>query len=292
LGGLILVLVILGFFGGSSHALDVTLAWDPNPEPNISFYILYYDTDQGAPYEPDIGDYVEAYSVDGKSTWHIGPFAPPIWLPSSITRITLKLPSSDRDFFFAVRAFDVEGRVSAYSREIAVIAPAWINPPYNRGWAITSGELQGFLVFYNTDTDPVTPTLGSPEDVPPFNLPGLVGIGTPWNLQPSGAVFTQPVWVEFPVHSYSGTMQPSLGFCDDTGWILAWDGETGQLTHAGEGWLDGAPAYNTGEDPHTVSVVVKHFTGVQAAVPAGQDDTTGAGGTGGGGCFIATLAGK
>lgn len=112
------------------------------------------------------------------------------------------------------------------------------------------------------------------------------------NLQPSGAVFATPVpvWIEFPLPGYSNMNQLNLGLYHNSEWLLAWDGEKGELTPAGEGWLEGAPAYNTDEDPHTVAIVVKHFTGVQAAVPLLPDPgPTATGGGGGGGCFVAAL---
>jgi hypothetical protein len=291
-GKILVPLVLVILLRGSSYATDVSLAWDANTEPDLAGYLLYYDIDSGAPYAPGIDDYVEQYSVDGGNTWIDGPGIPPILVPADITQVSLKLPSSsDKDYFFSVSAVDFEGNESAYSNEISVIALAAINPPYNRGWAITRGDLQGFKVFYNNEADPgLTPTLGPPEDVPPINLSGLTGVGVPLNLQPSGAVFNQPPWIEVPAPGYSSMNQLSLGLYDNSEWLLAWDGAKGELTTAGEGWLDGAPEYNTDEDPHTVSIVVKHFTGVQAAVPASAGtDVTATGGGGGGGCFISAM---
>jgi hypothetical protein len=89
--------------------------------------------------------------------------------------------------------------------------------------------------------------------------------------------------------------QISLALYDDNLWTEVWDGTTGMLTAAGEGWLDGKPQYNGSEDPQTIIILVKHFTGVQAAV-SGQSiaRSIGAGseGGGGGGCFISTMMGQ
>ena len=188
-----------------------------------------------------------------------------------------------------MRAFDTDGNISSYSREVSVIAQSRINAPYNSGWAITSGDLEGFKVFYNDVKDPgVMPTLGPSEDIPIFNLAGLAGVGVPVNFQPAGAVFNQPLRIEFPCPPYSDIKDFSLGLYDGSNWVLVWDGRGGQLTTAGEDWLDGEPEYNTNENPHTVTILVKHFTSVHAAVPAGSD----ARGGGGGGCFISTASGN
>ena len=33
------------------YAMDVTLQWDANTEPDLAGYKIYYDTDSGHPYE-------------------------------------------------------------------------------------------------------------------------------------------------------------------------------------------------------------------------------------------------
>lgn len=290
-GAILTCFILLSTLQGSSYALDVTLAWEANKESNLAGYIVYYDTDSGPPYTPESNDYAIQYSIDGETTWSDFPAAPPIWVGPGTTEITLKLPDG-KNYFFAVRAFDALGNVSAYSREVCAIAPENIDDPYTRGWAITRGELKGFKIFYSTEQDPgMTPTLGRPEDIPPFNLPGLTGLGIPLNFQPSGAVFNVPLWIEFPCPGYSGLDEISLGLYDDSKWVLVWDGEAGQLTSAGEEWLEGEPQYNTDENPHTISILVKHFSGVQAAAPTTALSVTVQSG-GGGGCFISALGVK
>jgi hypothetical protein len=295
LSGILTSIILLLTLEGSSYALDVTIAWDPNKEPDLAGYLVYYDTGPGVPYSPDIGDYANQYSVDGGKTWNAVTAAPPITVGPDATEIAFKGLADDKDYYFAVKAFDSDNNKSAYSREVSVISPTNISAPYNRGWQITSGDLKGFKVFYNNVTDPgVTPTLGSNDDIPPFNVPGLTGLGIPLNLQPSGTVFAQPLWIEFPCPGYSDINQFSLGLYDGSKWDLAWDGKAGQLTTTGQAWLEGAPQYNTGEYPQTISIIVKHFTGVQAAVPVvtAAAASGGGGGGGGGGCFISTLGGK
>ena len=98
-------------------------------------------------------------------------------------------------------------------------------------------------------------------------------------------------------------MSSTLVLYDDNVWTQVWDGSAGIVTAPGQAWLDGKPQYNAGEDPQTVVIVAKHFTGVQAAVQgqsiprtvqaadAGGGGAGGGGGTGGGGggCFIDSL---
>ena len=207
-------------------------------------------------------------------------------------------------YCFVVTACNAENLESASSREVFVFGSGDVSAPYNAGWGISAGDLKGFIVLYNSLTDPgVIPTLGPSEDIPSLTLPDLQAVGTPLNLQPSSAVFKQPVWVEFPCPGYSDMSQISLALYDDSLWMQVWDGSTGMLTAAGEGWLDGKPQYNASEDPQTIVILVKDFTGVQAAV-SGQSiapsvsggsvsvrgvSTGSGGGGGGGGCFISAM---
>jgi hypothetical protein len=46
-----MVLVTL-FLQGSTHAMDVTIAWEVNTEAELAGYQVYYDTDPSAPTVP------------------------------------------------------------------------------------------------------------------------------------------------------------------------------------------------------------------------------------------------
>jgi len=100
LGKILTPLVFLLVFQGSSQALDVTLKWDPNTEENLAGYIVYYDTDSGAPYSPVETEYADQYSIGGEQTWIVGPAAPPIWVGTGITEISFKVPNNDKDYFY------------------------------------------------------------------------------------------------------------------------------------------------------------------------------------------------
>jgi hypothetical protein len=71
---------------------QITLAWDPNLEPDVAGYILYYGTQSRYyDYDVDVGDY---------------------------TSITISGLVEDVIYYFAVTAYDVEGNESDFSAEI------------------------------------------------------------------------------------------------------------------------------------------------------------------------------
>ena len=91
-----------------SYALDVTLAWDANTEPNLAGYGIYYDTNSGPPY------YGFAASEGGS------PIDMPLYMdedpdPSTVQFTLHDLP--DGGYFFAVTAYNADGIESGYSNE-------------------------------------------------------------------------------------------------------------------------------------------------------------------------------
>jgi hypothetical protein len=282
---------------GSGYAMDVTLAWDAGNGTDLAGYLVYYGTVSGA-YTPSSGDYATRYSVDGGQNWISVTGAPPITVGPDVTEIRLTGLNDSKDYFFALKAFNSTGLKSPYSTEISVISPSNIAAPYNRGWKITNGAFAGFTVLYNSDTDPgITPTLGSPGDIPAFDLPGLNAVGTRLNLQPDGSVFSTPVAIFFPCPGYNYISDFSIGLYEAGEWKLAWDGGTQELTATGADWIDGLPQYIPGKNPPAIRIAVKHFSGVQAGAPPSGAPTGGAitgasGGGGGGGCFISTARGN
>jgi hypothetical protein len=280
----------------SGYAIDVTLKWDANNSTDLAGYLVYYGTVSGA-YTPSSSDYATQYSIDGGRNWINVTGAPPITVDPSVTEISLTGLNDGKDYFFALKAFNSAGLKSPYSTEISVISPSNIAAPYNRGWKITNGALAGFTVLYNSDTDPgITPTLGSPSDIPAFDLPGLNAVGTRLNLQPDGSVFYTPVAIFFPCPGYKAISDFSIGLFEAGEWKLAWDGETQEFTAAGRDWIDGLPQYLPGKNPPVIKIAVNHFSGMQAGAPPGGAPlgTTSAAGSGGGGggCFISTARGN
>jgi hypothetical protein len=291
---ILMSIVLVLPFEGSGYAMDATLAWDASNGNGIAGYLVYYGTASGA-YTPSSSDYATQYSVDAGQSWIDVTGPPPITVGPDVTEISLTGLNDGKNYFFALKAFNPEGLSSPYSTEIKVIAPSKIAAPYNRGWGITSGPLAGFTVLYNSDTDPgITPTLGSPEDITAFDLPGLNAVGIPLNLQPDGSEFSTPVTISFPCPGYGYISNFSIGLFEAGQWKLAWDGNTQELTAEGKDWIDGLPQYLPGESPLTIKIAVKHFSGVQAGAPQGAapgTSNTGSGG-GGAGCFISALGGE
>lgn len=88
------------------HAMDITLAWDANTEPNLAGYMVYYDTDgSGAPYEGD-----DAF--EGVSPIDVG----------NVTEFTLSGLADGQVYFFAVTAYNDEDLESGYSNEVDAMA--------------------------------------------------------------------------------------------------------------------------------------------------------------------------
>ena len=92
---------------------EITLEWDPNTEPDLEGYQIYYDTDPSPPYDPDEADYADE-----------GP--PPISVGKDVTTKTLHGLTGDRDYYFSITAFNASGlesskadRVTDRSRTIA-----------------------------------------------------------------------------------------------------------------------------------------------------------------------------
>lgn len=96
-----------------SYSADVTLIWDPNNEPDLEGYIVYYKT----------GSSGEAYDYfDMVLVAELGnPDAP---------EYTITGLDYDEDYFIAVTAYDSEGLESEYSDEVIANIPL---PPEEKG---------------------------------------------------------------------------------------------------------------------------------------------------------------
>ena len=86
--------VVDGGGGGPGRGSEVTLAWDPNTEPELAGYKVYWDIDSGPPYEnlTDVGNFT-TYTLSG--------------LPQDI-------------IYSALTAYDVEGLDSDFSYEVVI----------------------------------------------------------------------------------------------------------------------------------------------------------------------------
>ena len=260
---------------GKAHALEVTLSW--TEVPGADYYVVYWGTSS------------RNYTDDSGAVWQ------PSYMLSDPA-----LPEGR--YYFAVRAFNSYGE-SGFSDEICVLGPEDFQPPhdkYNRGWAVTTGYLRGFKILYH-DSEPFAPTLGSSGQIPIANLSHHEAVGAPLDLEPSFTEFDTPVTVFIPCPEYSVVEDFSVCVYEEgLGWVLAWDGSTGKIQEAAEGWLADEPTYHN-YDPSvgaaTVEVQLYHFSGVQVAEPTSSHavaTTSTDSGTveAGGGCFISTVGGN
>jgi hypothetical protein len=98
----------LFFCPSLGHAMNVTLGWEPNTESHLAGYKVYYDTNSGTPYAPALEDRADNY-----------PDGTPIVVDKSVSEITLTGLTDGKVYYFAVTAFDDEGRESTFSNEVA-----------------------------------------------------------------------------------------------------------------------------------------------------------------------------
>ena len=178
--------------------------------------------------------------------------------------------------------------------ELAVVDPLNI---YDVGIKVTDGGLEGAMIVYDGN-EPVEPTFGPTEELPPLEAAGMDGVGVPMNLQPP-TVFTTPVKILIPCPGAADVSKLSVYFFNGEAYILACNGG-GDVQPGATGWMvPGSRVDHPETNPSSIELRVYHFTGVQAGLattsadidvdPAETVALTGAGGSGGdgGGCFIA-----
>ena len=117
----LMLLAVIMLYSISVYAMDVTLQWDANTEPDLAGYKIYYDVDSGAPYDG-------SGAAEGNSPIDIILFQDENPDPN-IVQFTLHGLSDSGVSFLAVTAYDNFGRESGYSNEVSTsLAPA---PPTN-----------------------------------------------------------------------------------------------------------------------------------------------------------------
>jgi len=100
LSGAIWALSLL-LWGMTGHAYDLTLAWDPNSEPDLEGYVLYLSIDDD-----------DAYTVENTILLDtIDPGRP---------RVVVTGLDDDIQYYFVVTAFNTEGLESGFSNELCV----------------------------------------------------------------------------------------------------------------------------------------------------------------------------
>ena len=108
-------IAILIYSSNPSYALDVTLAWDANTEPDLAGYGIYYDTDTGDPY-------YGTGASDGDSPVDISLDQDEDPDPNVVQFTLYDLPEGT--YFFAVTAINTAGLESGYSNEVSYNAPS------------------------------------------------------------------------------------------------------------------------------------------------------------------------
>jgi hypothetical protein len=98
LGLQLILLLFLLLFGVASplYAMDITLRWTPNDEPNVAGYKVFYRED-GQSYNYDV----------------------PYW-ESTEPECTVYDLDETKTYYFVVRAFDIEGHTSDNSNEVVL----------------------------------------------------------------------------------------------------------------------------------------------------------------------------
>lgn len=103
----ILILLPTVLYADLAFALDITLAWDANTEPNLMGYYIYYDTTPGPPYVGTDAD-------QGPSPIIV--MIEDLYDPENPEYTITGLDDADVHYF-AVTAFDVESQESGFSNE-------------------------------------------------------------------------------------------------------------------------------------------------------------------------------
>lgn len=260
-----LVFVLLFLGSGHAYALDVKLQWDASSDAD--HYVVYWRTG------------LQNYDVSRSQ--NVG------------SSITYDFSAPDDTYYFAVKAIGEGGLESPYSREVCALGPNDLEAGYDRGWGITSGDLAGFKVMYDSN-DP-TPTLGPSNALPP--IPSVNAVGVPLNLQPSPLPpFATPVKIFIPCPGWSDVIELDIYYYDGANWLLANAADAPDIVQPGAvGWMEpGSREDINSSIPPTIAIRVVHFSGVQAGTPSpppgsGPDGHAGKEGSGGG-CFIGTAA--
>lgn len=102
-----------------------TLAWDPNQEPDLAGYKLYYGTSSGS--------YQQSLNVGNLTQYSLG------GLQDGVT------------YFFAVTAYDTEGNESGYSNEVS--ARVNLPPQASASSSVNSGRAPLAVDFQGSGTD-------------------------------------------------------------------------------------------------------------------------------------------
>jgi len=110
----ILIVTIFLLFSSSAFAAHIDLAWDPNSEPDLAGYVVYYGTSpQNYTNRIDVGN---------------------------VTSVRIKGLPANKDYFIALTAYDFSGNESDFSNEVSGFPVPGDDPlPGNNGVSSSSG---------------------------------------------------------------------------------------------------------------------------------------------------------
>jgi hypothetical protein len=114
-------------------ATSITLAWDPNTEPDLGGYKLYYGTAKGA--------YEFAIDVGNQTTYTISGFLKGV------------------DYYFAVTAYNTYGLESTFSDELNYPGPITVTIPLTAGMNLISLPIEPLDPSVAALTQQLTPCL-------------------------------------------------------------------------------------------------------------------------------------
>jgi hypothetical protein len=114
---LLILSCLMVFFAGPVHSAQVTIAWDPNTEPEVVGYRLHYGFASG--------QYASLSDVGSQTT------------------CTLAGLEAGNTYFFAATAYDTQGNQSSYSQEVGFTVPSVgqdksITYDFVSGWSLVS----------------------------------------------------------------------------------------------------------------------------------------------------------
>lgn len=123
------VSLTLPFFITTAHSAEVTLTWDPNAEPDIAGYRIYYGFESG----------VYEYVID------VG----------NRTTVTFSEVNPDVSYYVAITAYNWSGLESDFSSEIVYRTTAPLQPPVSDA-GLDQNVYEGVTVTLNggNSTDP------------------------------------------------------------------------------------------------------------------------------------------
>ena len=135
--------IFLAICYGPAFAWDLTIAWDPNREPNLDGYTVYYKKySPGPPYD---------YVGDLPLSTFVNPDKP-------VTQITNL--ENDINYYFALTAYDTDGNESSFSTNLCASSDGQTilncTPPASSSHSNSSGSSSSAGCFIQSSGGPAS----------------------------------------------------------------------------------------------------------------------------------------